>query len=525
MSVPQQHKKTQNVPSSLLTQQENDQLFNILGKRCSTLATAIVQVYVARPNPTKWTKKCCGVACFVKDNPLRSYFIRVFSLEKKSMIWEQELYNQFRYSVPKAFFHTFATDDCQAALNFSNESEALSFKKAVLEKIEQKQQRRQERKRQAPQQPRGPPPPKPTAVPMTPPVIATPLPAQDQATAVFKKKEKKGKKDKKTKLTKADIGLPSDFRHVGHVGWDPDKGFDTENLDPDLKNLFDTVGISESQLKDKETSKFIYDFIESQGGVEAIKRDQERLRSQKSAPPPPPPQGRGGPPPPPPPSHSRGGPPPPPPPPGRGGPPPPPPSRGAAPPAPARMNGAPPPPPPSRGPMQPPPPPPPGMGRPGPPPPPPPSMMGSAPPPPPPTGAPPPPPPPGPPPPPMGGAPPPPPPMSSSSESMSSMSSGPSRGALLDQIHMGTTLKKVDQNEPRPAASTDSRGDLLSAIRQGIQLKTVEQDDRPELTPEPQGIAGALAKALAQRSNAIHSSDDDDEDDDDFDDDDEEWDD
>jgi Wiskott-Aldrich syndrome protein len=31
--------------------------------------------------------------------------------------------------------------------------------------------------------------------------------------------KKNNKKDKNKKLTKADIGLPSDFKHVSHVGW------------------------------------------------------------------------------------------------------------------------------------------------------------------------------------------------------------------------------------------------------------------------------------------------------------------
>lgn len=35
-------------------------------------------------------------------------------------------------------------------------------------------------------------------------------------------------------------------------------------------------GISESQLKDKETSKIIYDFIEKKGGVEAVKNELRR---------------------------------------------------------------------------------------------------------------------------------------------------------------------------------------------------------------------------------------------------------
>lgn len=51
-------------------------------------------------------------------------------------------------------------------------------------------------------------------------------------------------------------------------------------MDPELKNLFDMCGISEAQLKDKETSKVIYDFIEKNGGVDAVK---DELRKQGKA--------------------------------------------------------------------------------------------------------------------------------------------------------------------------------------------------------------------------------------------------
>ena len=35
------------------------------------------------------------------------------------------------------------------------------------------------------------------------------------------------KKDKKrVRLCKEDIGTPTDFKHISHVGWDPEKGFD-----------------------------------------------------------------------------------------------------------------------------------------------------------------------------------------------------------------------------------------------------------------------------------------------------------
>ena len=48
------------------------------------------------------------------------------------------------------------------------------------------------------------------------------------------------------------------------------------NLDPDLRSLFSRAGISEAQLTDAETSKLIYDFIENQGGIEAVRQEMRR---------------------------------------------------------------------------------------------------------------------------------------------------------------------------------------------------------------------------------------------------------
>ncbi|XP_036430878.1 protein mono-ADP-ribosyltransferase PARP14-like [Colossoma macropomum] len=54
-----------------------------------------------------------------------------------------------------------------------------------------------------------------------------------------------------------------------------------EKLDPELMNLFHMCGISEAQLKDKEMSMIIFDFIEKKGGVEALK---EQLRREAPKP-------------------------------------------------------------------------------------------------------------------------------------------------------------------------------------------------------------------------------------------------
>ncbi|KAM4553093.1 WASP like actin nucleation promoting factor a isoform 2-T2 [Fundulus diaphanus] len=521
-----------NVGSLLLTPQENDCLFGYLGRKCATLCSAVVQVYRAERSGG-WAKRCCGVACLVKDNPQRSYFIRVFDIKEGKTMFEQELYHNFSISSPRPYFITFAGDSCQIGLNFASEEEAKRFRVAVSDLLNRRQRKT------------GPALPMATVDIKNPEINNLrfhnshshhqPYHLNNMLSHSGLVRRDKKSKSKKKKLTKADIGTPSNFQHIGHVGWDPNTGFDLNNLDPELKNLFDMCGISEAQLKDRETSKVIYDFIEKKGGVEAVKNE---LRRQA---PPPPPSRSSAPPPPPPPPHSTAPPPPPPPPSrgSRGAPPPPPPSRAPVsappPPPPSRPGalGAPPPPPPSRGGHQPPPPPHHHHHQQPPPPPPPPSSSAApqAPPPPPPVltqpspaslaPPPPPPPPPGPPPPPeLDG-------VSGGEDSPHSPNAG-GKSALLEQIRGGTQLKKVEQNNTKAPASSTGRDALLDQIRQGIQLKNVS--DHPESAPQTPapaaGIVGALMEVMQKRSKAIHSSDDDeDEDEDDDFEDDEEWDD
>ncbi|KAG5836025.1 hypothetical protein ANANG_G00250240 [Anguilla anguilla] len=267
--------------SLLLSEQENERVMDLLGRRCVTLATAVAQLYMALPHsPSHWTLQCTGALCFVKDNPQRSYFIRLYDIKEGKQTWEQELYSQLEYHCPAAFFHTFAADNCQVGLNFASEEEAESFRDILEEKINQRVSRQE--KRHLPPVPSSgrdglPPLPPPNGPARSSPSFST----MDIQNADGKK-EKKSKK-KGPKLSKADIGAPSGFTHVSHVGWDPN------NLDPDLKKLLTRAGISEAELNDNETSQLIYDVIEKSGGMEAVK---EEMRRQGSPPPPPPLAGR-----------------------------------------------------------------------------------------------------------------------------------------------------------------------------------------------------------------------------------------
>ncbi|MGH0136798.1 UNVERIFIED_CONTAM: hypothetical protein FKN15_062806 [Acipenser sinensis] len=254
--------------------------------KIQSLASTVVQLCMALPDSRdRWSQQHCGVVCFVKDNPKRSYFIRLYDITEGTLIWEQELYNQFEYSARSPFFHTFSGDDCQVGLNFANENEAATFKVNVEQKINQRLNRQDRRGGLPPL-----PPPNgsrsPTSTPMptidiqNPDIVSsryrsTPTPTPAHLPLDKGKKDKK-KGGKKFKLSKADIGAPSSFMHVSHVGWDPNTGFDVNNMDPDLKCLFSKAGISDDQLADADTSKLIHDFIEQSGGLEAVKEEMRR---------------------------------------------------------------------------------------------------------------------------------------------------------------------------------------------------------------------------------------------------------
>ncbi|KAJ2944003.1 hypothetical protein O0L34_g8328 [Tuta absoluta] len=506
----------ENRSSVLLSRDENEQVFGLIGPKCQSLATAVVQLFTTEgPGHSEWKKKDTGVLCLIKDNSRRSYFFRIYCLYRKQMIWEHEVYMQIEYKSPRPYLHTFEAEEYMTAFNFANEDEAKVLKSILIEKIELRKQRREERRQRSIAAQRvnstssassfnsvrqnG------VATPPVPAPVAAPVPALPpksiantntlSSTGGYNTLKGSNKKPKTRKLTKADIGMPQDFKHISHVGWDANKGFDVENLpEEEMRTFFSKAGISESQLQDQATRQFIYEFINSHGGLDAVKEEIHEDKPSKpvgssrgtAAPPPPPPappvpsRSPAAPHPPAPPSRA------PPPPPARAVPPPPPPPSSAPsiprnPPPPRPM-------PPSTAPPSVPPPPPPGTPAPPPPPPPP--------------------------------AAPPPPPAPPAAPPMPADAAIPmdARSALMESIRSGSkTLKKVDV-EKKPVVE-DSRSNLLSEIRQGIELKSVPKSATANEKPSragagaSSGLADALKRALDERSRAIHSDSDEDDDD------------
>lgn len=68
-----------------------------------------------------------------------------------------------------------------------------------------------------------------------------------------------------------------------HVGCNADsKHLELESIDPQLKEVFTTAGVSDNQLKNPEMREFIYDFIDNHGGVQAFLKESALLNVQRS---------------------------------------------------------------------------------------------------------------------------------------------------------------------------------------------------------------------------------------------------
>ncbi|XP_050968419.1 uncharacterized protein si:dkey-197j19.6 [Labeo rohita] len=122
--------------SPLLSTRENGLLFSLLSHDCSVLACGIVQLVMATPPQKKqWKSHSFGVLCLVQDKSVHSTFMRLYSLKKAKLQWEQELYTPFEYSETCPYFHTFSGDECQIGINFADEDEAKQFYVAVQKQI------------------------------------------------------------------------------------------------------------------------------------------------------------------------------------------------------------------------------------------------------------------------------------------------------------------------------------------------------------------------------------------------------
>lgn len=122
------------VISDLLTIREKGVLISLLEPQCKLIKSTVAQILQAESTPGErpsWSRLECGVVCLIEDSSMHSYFLRLYCVKRAKLLWEQEMYIPFKYTAPRAFFHTFPADDYQVGVNFANENEAEEFHHTV----------------------------------------------------------------------------------------------------------------------------------------------------------------------------------------------------------------------------------------------------------------------------------------------------------------------------------------------------------------------------------------------------------
>jgi Wiskott-Aldrich syndrome protein len=288
MSKSSQKFQSAHNPSVLLSLEENNSIFSLLSRGQTALATSVIQLLITSPPTHKeWQLFATGVMCFVKHNQKRSYFFRLYDFDEKKMIWEQEIYLDMNYQQLEPYFHMLEAEDCMAGLNFADERDAQHFGLVVRKKADlinkmlrtkdkpNKDRLKEDSIRKIDNNS--------LKVPNISSMRTRSLDSLQTANQNFINIEKSNSKSK-LKISKLDIGSPTDFRHIQHIGWSPSTGFDLKVIDPKLQNFFEIAGVSADLLDDIDTRKFIFSFIDTHGGIETAIQEATNQQTAKVQP-------------------------------------------------------------------------------------------------------------------------------------------------------------------------------------------------------------------------------------------------
>jgi len=291
----------------LLTRIEKNNISSILSGY-EILGQAVAKLYLAFPNPNTWSySNIVGVVSLVKIN--NTYSFKIVDANKKEILWEYDIDSNMKYTQSEDYLHVFPykTIKCMAGFSFTDESEGQEFYNCVVNRNTSAKI-------------------SPVSSRVSSPKMNTISPVTKSINIETKSKDKKDKKDKKHKkskkglfgfgsskkskskkgkkggIDKSLIGKPTNFRHEQYIGFDPEKGFVTQNASPEWQEIFKKAGITPEILEDKKNRKIVNDFIKRHESE--VKRVPPPIvaspaKKEKRPPPPPPPKKRPAPPPPP----------------------------------------------------------------------------------------------------------------------------------------------------------------------------------------------------------------------------------
>ncbi|OBT54458.1 hypothetical protein VE04_03782, partial [Pseudogymnoascus sp. 24MN13] len=101
------------------------------------LAAAMVRLYIAYPNTSKWTYTGLqGAVVLANDLIGNTFWLKLVDVSPsvRGVIWDQEIYENWSYNQDRVFFHSFEIEGCLAGLSFSEEKEAVKFLKQMVDR-------------------------------------------------------------------------------------------------------------------------------------------------------------------------------------------------------------------------------------------------------------------------------------------------------------------------------------------------------------------------------------------------------
>ncbi|KAH0424556.1 WH1 domain-containing protein [Colletotrichum camelliae] len=120
---------------SILSDDDKETVKRFVPKQTNKIqAVAVARLYVAYPNPAKWTYT--GVqGAIVLSNDLvgNTYWLKMVDISSanRGVIWDQEIFESWSYNQDRTYFHSFEIEECLAGLSFVDEKEAKQFKKKM----------------------------------------------------------------------------------------------------------------------------------------------------------------------------------------------------------------------------------------------------------------------------------------------------------------------------------------------------------------------------------------------------------
>ncbi|CAF3011414.1 unnamed protein product [Rotaria socialis] len=203
-------------PPKNLSQSEIQCLYNILGKNCVTLATAVAQVLHGYDDI--WRKLACGVLCFVKDYNKRNYCFRLYDLQLQEAIFEEIVPSSIRLEKKHDLFYVFDGMNFKIGFNFIDHVETETF----CNHFHNKQENRQNKNKlqQSTNMQSMSIPVNMNEVKILPVDIKKGVKSVSSSDKSSKKQPtSKTEKNKTTRLL-ISSPIPSSFNHIIHVGSD-----------------------------------------------------------------------------------------------------------------------------------------------------------------------------------------------------------------------------------------------------------------------------------------------------------------